>query len=42
MSFGVQMHASLQNFSPGWRVLDARSQKAVARLVRRTRAEFMR
>jgi hypothetical protein len=43
MSVGAQVLASLQNFSPGWLVpYDERSREAVARLVQRTRAEFMR
>jgi hypothetical protein len=39
---GTQVHASLQNFSPGRRVpSDQRSRKAVDRLVRRTRQKVM-
>jgi hypothetical protein len=39
---GSQVHASLENFSPGKRVpFDSRSQKAVARLVPNERKELM-
>jgi hypothetical protein len=39
---GSQVHAGLENFSPGKRVpFDSRSQKAVNRLVRRERKEIM-
>ncbi len=39
---GSQVHAGLENFSPGKRVpFDSRSQNAVARLVRRQRKEIM-
>ncbi len=39
MAVGSQVHANLQNFSPGRRVpYDARSQAAIARLTRRERA----
>jgi hypothetical protein len=39
---GSQIHANLQNFSPGKRVpFDSRSQHAVARLVRAERQEIM-
>jgi hypothetical protein len=42
MSVGSQVHASLQNFSPGRRIpYDARYREAVARIVRRKRAEVM-
>ncbi len=42
MSVGSQVHASMQNFSPCRRITyDARSRQAVARLVRKTRAEVM-
>ena len=39
---GSQVHAGLENFSPGKRIpFDSRSQKAVARLVRSERKEIM-
>jgi hypothetical protein len=42
LAVGTQVHASLQNFSPGRRVpFDQRSRKAVDRLVRRTRQKVM-
>jgi hypothetical protein len=42
MSVGSQVHASMQNFSPGRRIpYDARSRQAVARIVRKTRAEVL-
>ena len=42
LAIGSQVHASLQNFSPGRRVpFDQRSRKAVDRLVRRTRTKVM-
>ena len=42
-SVGSQVHASLENFSPGKRVpFDSRSQKAVARLVRNERKGLWR
>ena len=42
LAIGTQVHASLQNFSPGRRVpFDQRSRKAVDRLVRRTRQKVM-
>ena len=41
-SVGSQVHASLENFSPGKRVpFDSQSQKAVAHLVRSERKEIM-
>ena len=42
LAVGSQVHASLQNFSPGRRVpYDRRSRKAVDRLVRKTRQDVM-
>ena len=42
MAVGSQVHASMQNFSPGRRIpYDAGSRQAVARIVRKTRAEVM-
>ena len=42
MAVGSQVHASMQNFSPGRRIpYDARSRQAVARIVRKTRAEVL-
>jgi hypothetical protein len=42
MAVGSQIHASLQNFSPGRRVAyDARSRAAVSRLTRRERAAVL-
>ena len=42
MSVGSQVHASMQNFSPGRRIpYDARSRQAVARIMRKTRAEVL-
>ena len=42
LAVGTQIHAALQNFSPGRQVpFDQRSRKAVDRLVRRTRKEVM-
>lgn len=42
MTVGAQVHANLQNFSPGRQVpFDERSRKAVARLTRRERATVM-
>jgi hypothetical protein len=42
LAIGTQVHASLQNFSPGLRVpFDQRSRKTVDRLVRRTRQKVM-
>jgi hypothetical protein len=42
MSVGSQVQSSLQNFSPCRQVpYDARSRQAVARIVRKTRAEVM-
>ncbi len=39
---GSQVHAGLENFSPGKRIpFDSRSQKAVARLVRSERKDIM-
>ena len=39
---GSQVHAGLENFSPGKRIpFDSRSQKAVARLVRTERKDIM-
>ena len=42
MTVGAQVHANLDNFSPGRRVpYDQRSRNAVARLVRRERASVI-